>query len=222
MENTTHLSCDAGGYCRGFETFVINNVIYPELKTKEYDRYSVPLKFRIGRDGSVNDIKSVTNDFISDYKSKYTTDWFITNDGAFVEEATRLLKLSGSWTPCTYHGEYVDMERIFFINFVYHKEYFKRDKNVFVLNPDVKPEYIGEREIYETIINPHHGCDGFVTFIAIVELDGKLSNEYWIDCQGKTNPTIGLTYLSKLSKWKPAIKDSKEVRSQIIITVKTQ
>ena len=88
------------------------------------------------------------------------------------------------------------------------------------MNPDVKPEYIGEREIYETIINPHHGCDGFVTFIAIVELDGKLSNEYWIDCQGKTNPTIGLTYLSKLSKWKPAIKDSKEVRSQIIITVK--
>lgn len=173
-------------------------------------------------DGLLNDIKSVFNDYISDFKSKYTTDWFITNDGAFVEEATRLLKLSGSWTPYTYHGDYVDMERIFFINFVYHQEYFKRDKNEFVLNPDVKPEYIGEREIYETIINPHHGCDGFVTFIAIVELDGKLSNEYWIDCQGKTNPTIGLTYLSKLSKWKPAIKDSKDVRSQIIITVKTQ
>lgn len=219
MESTTHLTYDAGGYRRGFETFVLNNVIYPELKTNAYDRYTVPLIFRIARDGSVYDIKSVTNDYISDFKSRYSTNSCITNDDDFVEEATRLMKLSGSWTPCTYHGEYVNLERIYHINFVYHKEYFLRDKNGFVLNPDVKPVYNGEREIYEKIINPPNGCDGFVTFIAIVELDGQLSNEYWIDCQGKTNPGIGLTYLAKLSKWKPAIKNGKEVRSQIIIRV---
>lgn len=170
-------------------------------------------------DESVYDIKGVSNDYISDFKSRYTTNSYITNDVDFVEEATRLIKLSGSWTPCTYHGVYVNVERIYFFNFVYHKEYFSRDMNGFVLNPDVKPEYNGEREIYDNIVNPPGGCDGFVTFIAIVELDGKLSNEYWIDCQGKTNPGIGLRYLSKLTSWKPAIKDGKEVRSQIIIRV---
>ncbi|HRC91897.1 MAG: hypothetical protein U0V54_12855 [Saprospiraceae bacterium] len=219
MENNKHLSFDAGGYCKGFETFVLNNVIYPELTTDLYDRYSVPLTFRIAMDESVYDIKGVSNDYISDFKSRYTTNSYITNDVDFVEEATRLIKLSGSWTPCTYHGVYVNVERIYFFNFVYHKEYFSRDMNGFVLNPDVKPEYNGEREIYDNIVNPPGGCDGFVTFIAIVELDGKLSNEYWIDCQGKTNPGIGLRYLSKLTSWKPAIKDGKEVRSQIIIRV---
>lgn len=114
------------------------------------------------------------------------------------------------------------MEVTQFINFIYHKAYFTRDSNEFVLNPDIKPEFIGNKEIYNEIIKPWHGSDGQVTFIAIVDLNGKISNEYWIDCQGKTNPGIGLTYLRKLSDWKPAIKNSKEVRSQIIITVQTQ
>lgn len=222
MDNKEHLSCDAGGYCGGFETFVLKNAIYLELTTDLYDRYSAPLTFRIAKDGSVYDIKGVTNDFISDFKSRYAANSYITNDEDFVKEATRLIKLSGSWTRCTYHGEYVNLERIYHINFVYHTEYFSKDKNGFVLNPGVKPEYNGEREIYDNIVNPPYGCDGIVTFIAIVELDGKLSNEYWIDCQGKTNPGIGLSYLSKLTSWKPAVKNGMEVRSQIIITVKTQ
>ena len=193
------------GYCKGFETFVLNNVIYPELTTDLYDRYSVPLTFRIAMDESVYDIKGVSNDYISDFKSRYTTNSYITNDVDFVEEATRLIKLSGSWTPCTYHGVYVNVERIYFLILSITKNIFQRDMNGFVLNPMLNPNIMG-KEIYDNIVNPPGGCDGFVTFIAIVELDGKLSNEYWIDCQGKTNPGIGLRYLSKLTSWKPAIK----------------
>ena len=112
---TTNISPLMQGYCKGFETFVLNNVIYPGLTTDLYDRYSVPLTFRIAMDESVYDIKGVSNDYISDFKSRYTTNSYITNDVDFVEEATRLIKLSGSWTPCTYHGVYVNVERIYFL-----------------------------------------------------------------------------------------------------------
>ena len=56
--------------------------------------------------------------------------------------------------------------------------------NGFVLNPMLNPN-IMEKERF-MIILLIHPVVMVVTFIAIVELDGKLSNEYWmIDCQVK-------------------------------------
>lgn len=49
--NTKHLSYNAGGYCYGFESIIRNNIVYPELKTNLFDKYSVPLKIRISKDG---------------------------------------------------------------------------------------------------------------------------------------------------------------------------
>lgn len=220
-QNAIHNIYDAGGYCHGFDSIINKNMLYPELKSNLFDKFSVPLKFRISKEGSLFDIKNTDNNSIIELNNKYTNTMF-TNDKEFETEAKRLLRMTGNWIPHTYHGGYVDIEKIVFINFVYHKEYFLPDKNGFVLNPDTKPEFIGDKLIYNNIVHPSNGSDGMVTFIGIVELDGTISNEYWINCQGKTNPEIGLSYLKKLAPWKPAELKGEKVRSQLIITVQTQ
>ena len=212
---------DSGGYCPEFESIIENNIIYPELKSHLFDKYSVPIKLNISNEGKLYDIKSVDNKFIIELNEKYS-DYRYTNDKEFETEAIRILSKTGKWIPFTYNDKYVDIEKIVFINFVYHKLYLSTKNNTLVLNPDLKPEFIGDKLVYNSIIHPTHGCEGVVTFISIVELDGSLSNVYCIGCQGKTNPEIGMSYLKRLTPWKPAEFGGKKVKSQLIITVKTQ
>ncbi|MFK8009427.1 MAG: hypothetical protein AB8H03_23905 [Saprospiraceae bacterium] len=67
-------------------------------------------------------------------------------------------------------------------------------------------------------MNPKYGADGILTFLAIIEKDGSMSNEHCLGSVGKTNCTIGLSYLKKLTPWKPAIE---LLRSKLMENQKT-
>ncbi len=212
-----NLTYNRGGYCiEGLPSFIAQNIIFPEIKDSTSRQYLVPLLYRIKEDGTIYNI-AIEKNFVNSNPT-----YQLTTDPEFEMEAIRLLGTSGKWKPYSYNESYVNREGKYSMRFDYHPEYFKDSKNNFALNPDTRSTFNGDQNIYDKIMNPRNGADGIVTFLAIIETDGSMSNEHCLQTVGKTNCEIGLSYLKKLTPWKPAIKNGKKVRSQIKITVQTQ
>ncbi|MFK7773762.1 MAG: hypothetical protein AB8F94_16545 [Saprospiraceae bacterium] len=211
-----HLAYNQGAYCITGSNFVSKNIILPEIKDSSFNQYIVPLLYRIKEDGTIYDI-AIQKNFVN-----RNIAYRLTTDSEFEMEAIRLLKTSGKWKPFSYHDAYVNREGKISVRFDYHPEYFKSSKNHFTLNPDTPPTFDGDQNIYDKIMDPRNGADGIVTFLAIIEKDGTMSNEHCLQAVGKTNCEIGLSYLRKLKPWKPAIKNGKKIRTQFKITVQTQ
>lgn len=212
-----HLSYNRGGYClKDLSGHINKNIIFPELKDSSCHKYIVPLLYRIRKDGTIYDIAVESGFVLSD------TSYKIATSETFEMEAIRLLAITGKWRPFSFKDNYVDREGRFLMPFDYHSEYFSASNSGFELNPDHKATFNGDYTVFKKIIHPENGCDGMVTFLVIIEKDGSMTNEYCLNSIGKTNPQIGLSYLRKLTPWKPALKDGKPVRSQIKITVATQ
>ena len=191
------------------------NKIYPEISDSIFHNYLVPVLYRIKEDSSLYDI-AIEKDHV---RNNLYPNHQLTTSREFEEEALRLMHQSGKWNPFTLDDKYVDREGRLYITFEYHPEYFKTSKNSIALNPDVKAKFIGDKELYNRYVHPKNGSDGQATFLAIIEKDGTISNEYCLGSVGKTNCEICLSCLKKLSSWKPAIKKGKVVRSQIMITI---
>ncbi|MCB9309417.1 MAG: hypothetical protein H6567_05085 [Lewinellaceae bacterium] len=94
-------------------------------------------------------------------------------------------------------------------------------KTDFVINPDEKPKFIGDNHLYDIFLRNLNGCDGLVDCLAIVELDGCISNVEFLYAVGKTNFACGLNVLNLLRPWVPAMKDGNAVRTQLRLKIYT-
>lgn len=205
-----------GGYCiENFERHLQRSLNLPEIVDGDSStRYTVPLLFRIDKDGSIYDLAVDENIKTYFHNSKTT------RSDDFGLEALTLLNSSGKWVPYSNNGSYVNRDCRLVIEFNYHPEYFLETTDKVVLNPDVKAKYIGDQKQYERYTNPENGCDGAVTCMTIVEPDGSLTNGLGISAIGKINSEMSLFYLQKLTPWNTAVKDGVKVRSQVKITIR--
>lgn len=77
--------------------FMVKNLKYPEAAKKENAEGVVIVKFRVGKDGSLSGIKTVSEGSMNPRED-------------FVREAVRVIKMMPKWTPAEDQGKMVEVE----------------------------------------------------------------------------------------------------------------
>lgn len=88
----------------GLVEFMVNNIKYPEAAKKENAEGLVLVKFKVGRDGTLSAIKTVSEGSQNPRED-------------FVREAVRVIKMMPKWIPAEDEGKVTEVEMTLPVSF---------------------------------------------------------------------------------------------------------
>lgn len=201
-----------------FEQYKSMNLKYPELEDDTNRFIEVELEFQISRSNEVVNLQT------TEIKSKRPRTWFQnekhikTTDEQFVKCAKKVVTTYNNWKAYKMKNEFVDKLILESIHFSYHTKYFDKANNI-ELNPDIKPYQQEKSDKYLRIIECKYGCDGICNILCTIDEQGVLSDIEFLGNEGKISGIQAVNELKSLGNWKPAIKDGKNVKTQLDLLI---
>ncbi|MBP1630615.1 MAG: TonB family protein [Bacteroidetes bacterium] len=212
--NNIFIPCESGPSFSGGDAalfdFIKNNLSYPRLALENKVEGKVYLRFYVEVDGSITDIKVMRG-------IGYGCD----------EEAVRIVKLMPNWIPYEqFCGKDKGVKRQLLTMPILFKPtekdlLFDSDTTIYTV-VDMQASFVGGKDSLDVFLAQNikyiNECDvrGKIVASFIVEKDGSISNIKLIRDIGCGLGEEYLRVLRLMPKWKPAEKNGKIVRQEII------